>query len=681
MYHGMRVKTEIKESIKTSKMGNVTLGGERLGSGKKMKQYLRDYERSNHDLGYVWRSSMASGTLVPFMSELMLPGDTFDIDLNTDVMTHPTVGPLFGSYKMQLDVFTIPMRLYQAQLHNNKLGIGLDMSKIKLPQLFVRCNGIDTESPTPIDIQQINPSSLMAYLGMRGAGQKSPTSALEYVTVTYNAVPYLAYYDIYKNYYANKQEEVGMFIDYEDRVEVIVNEMYVKDYNGNHGLPVILVSAVRLVVTGKNLNPDQIILFFEKETVIETRSITESAILESDVTEDGIQTITFGIMSAWYGWSLKEYSIPSNAVGNPEPQVKSFPLENLDKMRETILSRIMDPSAFTITGYDENAFAPYKNNLMPIFDDAKDGDSPMRSLLPMQGLALKTYQSDLFNNWLNTEYVDGTNGIAEVTGVDVSGGVLKLDTLNLAQKVYNMLNRIAVSGGTYYDWLEAVYSESGYGQAETPVYIGGLSKEIIFNPVISNSATEDQPLGSLGGRGQQSDKHKGGSMIAKVSEPSYVMGIISLTPRLDYSQGNKWDMLLKTMDDLHKPELDGIGFQDLITDQMASWSTIGDNTGAREYKSAGKTPAWINYMTNVNRTYGNFADERNEMFMTLNRRYEWETEEDGIIKMKDLTTYVDPAKYNYTFAQVDRSAQNFWVQIAVNIHARRKVSARQIPNL
>ena len=29
---------------------------------------------------------------------------------------------------------------------------------------------------------------------------------------------------------------------------------------------------------------------------------------------------------------------------------------------------------------------------------------------------------------------------------------------NLQQKVYNMLNRIAVSGGTYRDWLETVYT-------------------------------------------------------------------------------------------------------------------------------------------------------------------------------------------------------------------------------
>ena len=93
--------------------------------------------------------------------------------------------------------------------------------------------------------------------------------------------------------------------------------------------------------------------------------------------------------------------------------------------------------------------------------------------------------------------------------------------------------------------------------------------------------------------------------------------------------------------------------------------------------SAGKQPAWINYMTNYNRCYGHFAEQNNQMFMTLNRRYEIDENR----RIKDLTTYIDPSKYNYVFAQTDIHSMNFWVQIANNITARRKISAKQIPNL
>jgi hypothetical protein len=198
--------------------------------------------------------------------------------------------------------------------------------------------------------------------------------------------------------------------------------------------------------------------------------------------------------------------------------------------------------------------------------------------------------------------------------------------------------------------------------------------------VISNAATTNQPLGTLAGRGRLNGKHKGGKVVIKPDEVVYVMGIISLTPRIDYSQGNTWDMNLKTMDDFHKPHLDGIGYQDLITDQMAWWETTVNlgNTVENVYRSAGKQPAWINYMTNVNRTYGNFAVTDNEMFMTLNRRYEYDANTNRI---KDLTTYIDPVKFNQIFAETARDAQNFWVQIGMDITARRVMSAKIIPNL
>ena len=146
------------------------------------------------------------------------------------------------------------------------------------------------------------------------------------------------------------------------------------------------------------------------------------------------------------------------------------------------------------------------------------------------------------------------------------------------------------------------------------------------------------------------------------------MGIVSITPRIDYSQGNTWDTNLQTMNDFHKPALDEIGFQDLITDQMAFWDTGIANDRTITFKSAGKQPAWINYMTNYNKVYGNFAIESDQAFMVLLRRYEAQMYVEGqakLMKIKDLTTYIDPVKYNHIFAYTRRDAQNFWVQIKV----------------
>ena len=131
----------------------------------------------------------------------------------------------------------------------------------------------------------------------------------------------------------------------------------------------------------------------------------------------------------------------------------------------------------------------------------------LKSTAPQFGLALRTYNSDLYQNWINTEWIDGIDGINEASAVDVSNGTLSMDALNLSQKVYNFLNRIAVSGGTYREWLETVYTSGNYMErCETPTFEGGVSQEIVFQEVVSNSASQDEPLGTLAGRGVTTER-------------------------------------------------------------------------------------------------------------------------------------------------------------------------------
>ena len=113
----------------------VEIGGKRLGNSNKMTVEYRNFERSTHDLSRPVRTTMAPGTLVPICVEPTLNGDTFDIDIDSIIRTMPTVGPLFGSFKLQVDVFSVPMRLYNAELHMNLSGIGNHMDKVYFPKM------------------------------------------------------------------------------------------------------------------------------------------------------------------------------------------------------------------------------------------------------------------------------------------------------------------------------------------------------------------------------------------------------------------------------------------------------------------------------------------------------------------------------------------------------------------
>jgi len=666
------------------------IGGDRLGSGNKEAVSLKNYSRSTHDLGYIWRSSMSSGTLVPFMSEVALPGDSFDIDLDCDVKTLPTVGPLFGSYKVQLDVFQCPVRLYQGKLHMNMLNIGMDMSQILLPQITMVSNKVKSG-----DNAQINSSSIYSYLNMRGLGRNA---AGNYNKRKFNAIPYLSYWDIYKNYFANKMEERGYVIhasEWEngwDTFSANVTSMGVTTdvLDTEIAVNTTAISGFQLVIVGKwqandvpqngEPNLDEIMLTVDS-LLVPITTLFENVVYENTETAGNIKITCTNWQSVEGAATDIEYvdQTINNTIEVTEgrPQLTEFPLENIDDMRMDILESVRDTTAFII---NQNSNAPYGLGLGYDYDDTTGEVSKEYKLASQEGLGIKTYQSDLFNNWISTEWIDGSNGINEVTAVSTAGNEFTIDSLNLANKVYNMLNRIAISGGSYDDWLDAVYTHERSKSCENPMYLGSLIKELGFEEVVSVADTEvggeEQPLGTLAGRGRLTGKNKGGKVKVKIDEPSYIIGLVSLTPRIDYSQGNKWDTNLKTMNDFHKPALDEIGYQDLITDQMAWFDTTVTESGDVVYSTAGKQPAWINYMTNVNQTRGNFAEANQEMFMTLNRRYE-----EGLTGIQDLTTYIDPSKYNNIFAQTSLDSQNFWVQISNKITARRKMSAKVIPNL
>ena len=175
-----------------------TLGKNTLGDDNKMKVAMRDYDMSTHDISTVFRSSVGVGMLVPFCKILCQKGDIIDLNLINKTLSQPTLGPLFGSFKLQHFMFFGGFRLYNSWLHNNRTGIGMKMSDIKLPMMKANTSGIATDAKT-----DISASALYKYLGWTGSrrtGTNATTGVLK------NGTPLLMYLDIFKNFFANTQE-------------------------------------------------------------------------------------------------------------------------------------------------------------------------------------------------------------------------------------------------------------------------------------------------------------------------------------------------------------------------------------------------------------------------------------------------------------------------------------------
>lgn len=663
-----------------------TLGGDRLGAGKKIKVDMHGWGRSTFNQNRIWRSTMAPGVLTPCFVEVGLNGTTFDIDINALGHTIPTIAPLFGSFKMQVDVFACPIRLYQGLLHNNALNLGLDMKSVLFPTITIPING-------EREAEKTSTSSLLNYLGIKGINPYKQE---------FNAIPILAYYDIVKNYYINKQEDYAKVIgtkkkdiDFDSELTATYSAQDIQDFtltfekanynywevknprdfvetngilmldfkNKNFGE----IEKFQLIIKGTD---DSINYFTAFNTLSEnwTPLINQQTQEQMEIrirNKKYIEILNPSVNGQLLAVAMQNFL--------PKIDIVDYEVENLDRARREILKHT-DLNEKVIIGTEDNEEAQI--NFLPYSINAEQSDILKLSQRELSGLCLKTYQNDIFNTWLSTEYVNTINQISSITPID---GQITIDAIILAKKVYNVLNRIAVSGGTYQDWQEANFGEKVENGIESPIYIGGMSTEITFEEVVStasanNSEGNNQPLATLGGKGVMKDK-KGGHIVYKCQEPCFILGIVSITPRIDYHQGNKWYMTdIFTPENFHKPEFDGIGFQNLIANNV-HWASSPNQALAKQ-------TAWINYQTSYNEVFGNFAkDEENEenslYFMTLRRNYE--VDNNG--EIEDFTSYIDPSKFNYPFAGNELTEQNFWIQLGFNVKSRRKMASYEIPNL
>ncbi len=677
-----------------------TLGGDRLRSESKMEVYLPNFGRSSHNVGKIIRTSQACGTIVPYWCQIGLDGTTFYIDITTKVKTLPTTGPVFGSFKHQIDIFVIPIRLYIAALHNNALGVGLNMSKVLLP-CFQAATANTSIYEQDTNRGQVNPSSLLSYLGIKGFGHSETSQYMRRFPAIFN----LAYWDIFKNYYANKQEENAYVITGIDHIWKSISigggVSWEKTWTSNKSEAYPIEQSEKLpkyikIEFEENISPEIVneiqFLTNDPNSPLKVNKLTElgdTFVFErTDPDALGLrEPLNPKKATKVYAYKVKKniqiaYNMGmagKNLITMPDNQkikLTSFPLKNIDDERTTILAApstsqyTLDPQKMPYAA----AIAPIE---LPNHNRTKNYCSS-NAWYSQAGLAVKTYLSDRFNNWLNTEWIDGTTGgINSITAVDVSDGKLTMDALILQKKIFNMLNRVAITDGTYQAWREATYGIRSATLPESPIFCGGMQSEIAFDEIVSNSATDEEPLGTLAGRGVATMYKSGRGLKIKCTEPSMIMALGSITPRIDYSQGNKWWTRLQNMDDFHKPTLDAIGFQELIAEEAAAWTTEAIEDYDLVYQSLGKQPSWIEYTTDVNETYGEFAAGMPLAFMCLNRVYE----ENSDYTTGNASTYIDPTIYNNIFAESRLSSQNFWVQVAFDVTARRVMSAKQIPNL
>lgn len=705
-------------------MSNQNLAGKTTlhdGQGE-LDAAIGQRKKTKRDLSRKIELPAAPGVCYPYIIDAPTNTDEYEIDVETLVQTIPTVGPLHGNFEMNIDFFRIKARHYNPILHNVPVNIARRMDKVLLPQAKVTVANPSAYIGKP-NQQQVASDSVIKYLGTSGFGQ-AQTTALNEVQRLYNVVPLLGYYEIIKNYYANKQEGVGYIIDPTPvtktpsikKIEHIRTNGEIGGWlnpeisvNTRPGATLMIAEGESIRVFGNGLNPRCIIMKdanTDNELTLEDLSWGSITVAPDATSMDflGLKTNGGQLIECWTDdggtgtgagptiWYKTDTTL--TVVADEVRTINQFELDNVDLMRKEIMGWDGITTLDILSGTNAGRELPYqaalgpKNKTTYLITGATTTAAVAGCAYPMAGLCLKTYKGDRFNSWINKDNIEysqtaGNLSVESLSAIDVITATeqIKFSDVIAAKATYDLVNRIVMGGDSLNDWHRAHYGTEGGSETEIPTYCGGVKTHIMFQDITSTAATEQEPHGSLAGKGYDTGTKKKKIKI-EAKEQEFLMAIISITPKIAYGQGNRFFTRWETPTDWHSPRWDNLEWQDLLTDEMHAADTRVDADNQPIYNAVGKQAAWIEQTTAYDEVFGDFCPEENLNFMVLTRNYEMTPTNDlSEFVLNDTTTYIDPRKHNYAFANTELTAQNFWVQIRFNIEAKKQIAPRLMPML
>lgn len=534
------------------------------------KEKKKAPKMAHHDLSHYLRTSMAPGLGYPLCCVPCNAGDYHQLEFKHLMNTQAILNPLYGSYRLQICVFFAGVSLYIPKLWRNGSMVdsnGRGTLDVNFPVIH----------PIPHKpMYQVNESSLPAFLGM---GYHTGLFTNDQSQFTINLIPYLMYYDIFRHYYANRQE------------------------------------AQYPVMMG----------IWDQSTRVSRYSLSDLDAL-------------YGALP-WEGGSLDGDS-------------------RLEKTPIYFLFRKQEPSSSALTSMS----------------------------VPLGGLWQSCYMPDRMNVILNDQFFK--KNVSTVT-VSTVGDSFQVDQLVTAKKLWNARNNDVITNGTFKDWIRTHFGVTPKIMDDMPTFCGAVSSDILFEDIRATTSAKignaDQYLGDKGSSALGYGDSRRFNIA--VDRPGYIMAIATLVPRVDYYQFTERYVRHRKLSDMFLPEFNGIGYQDVLVSDLNSEFPEGWD-GSQSYntennpfvQAVGKQPAWIEYMTAVNKIRGTFCTSERSWVLARDMRADSDPDAaTGPVINTAYTAYIDPADWNQPFADRSSTAQNFYAQFYLRHRVRSTVLKRLRP--
>lgn len=580
---------------------------------------------SRYDLPESVAFTCTPGIMYPVRVDFINARDRVTIDQGIDVRSNPLAVPSFNPYTVRLHRFWVPLQLYHPEMRTNSSAFDMnDLSLNWIPYALV--NGTSAMGASG-NVAFSN--SLLSWLYAAGRDlTSSSTASSQFVAVALggdvssqglwvNADPYLAYWDIVRNYYSFSQWKVYSFA-----------------WPGNFSLAAYGTGSG----AGYDFGSDSLFFTQVYGNLEFLDAYFESQFYPNAVASDNNTYNRIALFGQIICSNLS-MSGAAQSDGYPVFQTSSFVSINLPSSQ----------LGTTVTS------SPSVGNNVSLFSLAH----------PM---AVVPSSPDRFSRLLPP----GTSNSA----VSMSG-VSTIPQLAVAARLQEYKDLLGAGGSRYSDWLETFFA-SKIEHVDRPKLLFSASQmvnvQVVLNQAGNNNNTDlPAALGQQGGAIAFNSK-LGRSQSYYFREPGYMIDMFSIRP-VYYWTGIQPDWAMYQGADYFNPVYNDIGYQDVAYAQVST--DMPFNQGS----VFAQEPCFNEFRSSYDRvkgqfTYGQRAGSSTSSSDNLPLYSYWVQQRNVSMYGSGSTPYkllfVDMSTVNSPFAST--TEDNFFVNLSYSVRKKNLVN-------
>lgn len=376
--------------------------------------------------------------------------------------------------------------------------------------------------------------------------------------------------------------------------------------------------------------------------------------------------------SIFYHW-YANWQAPYAPVLNAFPSLNSYGFGSilLDDIRSWLMRVALNDSAPLNLALSANSLYPAQ----PAWAYCN---------IPYGGLLCCTHKPDMLTAFISSA---SRNAIQQSSRIDTSSGSFSIDSFISTEKIKKYLELGFFGASGYRDWVYAQFGVTPPADCGVPSCLAFTDMYLDFQTIVANSS---EGLGDLASRGRAFSKaplHR-----FNFTEYGTLMMLHTLVPRVSYAPSLCLVDQVQSLSDLPSPATQNIAWQPLLRGQLSLLPRLDvdgpDLVGVVDNSSlqsvVGYQPAWSEYMSDVDRSFGVLEPGQNLSHWLLGRGFRHHVAAAAGVPESytfDPTTYVLATDYMTPFVDNSTSATNFFIQVNLQIRARRPLSKKAVPTL